>query len=69
MTSTTTEVIYGTRPQGAQAPDGSHIWATRTYADGEWTFTTYNGWLITGETTTSDASIASVIADHMAGWK
>jgi hypothetical protein len=68
-TTLTAETIFGTRPEGAQSPDGSHVWATRTFEDGTWTFTTYKGWLVTGTTTTTCQHMAGVLTDHVRGWK
>jgi len=56
-------VIAGTKPQGHCEPDGRTRWATRTYDDGRWLFTEYNGWLIANETTTQDPALATAIVD------
>ena len=56
-----TTVIAGTRPTGSCAPDGRVRWATRSFDDGIWTFTSYDGWLIDDETTTTDIGLAGII--------
>ena len=58
-----TSVIAGTRPVGSTPADGTHIWATRSFTDGQYRFTTYNGWLIVDETTTTDSDLAVIIGD------
>ena len=60
-TLTRTQIIAGTRPVGSCPPDGRVRWATRSFDDGTWTFTSYNGWLIDDETTTTDIGLAGVI--------
>jgi hypothetical protein len=60
-TSTTETKTYGTRPVGSCKPDGRTQWATRTRIDRGWKFTTYNGWLIDSETTTSSPFVADLL--------
>jgi len=61
--TTTATVIAGTKPHDRQPckPDGRCRWATRSFAEGQWTFVTYNGWLIVSETTTDDRALAEYI--------
>jgi hypothetical protein len=67
MTITTTNTVtYGTRPVGSCAPDGRTLWATRSRIDGGWKFTSYDGWLITGETTTTDKGVYVALDDYYA---
>jgi len=61
MTTTTETKTYGTRPVGSCKPDGRTLWATRTRIDGGWKFTTYNGWLIDSETTTTNEAVADML--------
>ncbi len=66
MTTTTeTTIIAGTRPVGNCTPDGTHRWATRRFEDGVWYFTSYDGWLISSETSTSDPELARIIASAL----
>jgi len=59
----TITVVAGTRPTGSTPSDGTVLWATRSFTDGRWTFTTYNGWLITSETHTDWQEIADATQD------
>lgn len=65
MTSTT-DTIAGTRPVGNTPANGTHRWATRTFEGGAWHFTTYDGWLIASETTTTDPALAEIITAAIA---
>ena len=55
------KVVVGSRPVGSCKPDGSHLWAIRTFEDGVYKFTTFNGWLISSETSTDNLALANII--------
>lgn len=64
MSTINETVIAGTRPTGSTPADGTVLWATRRFhKEGRWTFTTYNGWLISSETCTDLQVIADAIQD------
>ncbi len=65
MTTAAPQII-GRKPHGPQAPDGTHRWATRHFADGTWLITVHDGWLIESETTTTSARIAETVWAELA---
>lgn len=60
--------IAGNRPAPRRScsPDGSHRWATRTFTDGAYTFTEYNGWLVSEQHTSTSPTVATAIEADIA---
>ena len=61
-------VIAGTRPTGTQASDSTHRWVSYRRDDGTHYLTRFDGWLIVGETRTSDDDLAEWLVSTVKEW-